>query len=170
MARVGLGFWFKLISLESCAEPFLSGLHLPFPQVTIEVVQDPQAEVEMDLPSEPSSLWPLRSSSWLPTQEFFWPLFWGYQDGEEDATSLKDVAPGEVEEEEKDYATEYGEGEDQEGTEEDEDDEHWSSGATDNWDYGWLGPQDRDFKEPDSYGEWSGMASPAAALLGPEWE
>ncbi|XP_060243907.1 isthmin-2 isoform X3 [Meriones unguiculatus] len=120
-------------------------------QVTIEVVQDPQAEVEMDLPSEPSSLWPLRASSWLPTQEFFWPLFWGYQEGEEEATSLKEVAPGEAEEEEKDYAAEYGEDEDQEGTEEDEDEEPWSSGATDNWDYGWLGPQDRDFKEPDSY-------------------
>ncbi|XP_021509040.1 isthmin-2 isoform X1 [Meriones unguiculatus] len=129
-------------------------------QVTIEVVQDPQAEVEMDLPSEPSSLWPLRASSWLPTQEFFWPLFWGYQEGEEEATSLKEVAPGEAEEEEKDYAAEYGEDEDQEGTEEDEDEEPWSSGATDNWDYGWLGPQDRDFKEPDSYDyepqeEWS---------------
>ncbi|XP_063118755.1 isthmin-2 isoform X3 [Rattus norvegicus] len=121
-------------------------------QVTIEVVQDPQTEVDVDLPSEPSNLWPLRASSWLPTRELFWPLFWGYQEGEEGATSLKDRAPGEAEEEEgKDYALEYDEGEDQGGTEEDEDEEPWSSGAIDNWDYGWLGPQDRDFQEPDSY-------------------
>nr|XP_034344234.1 isthmin-2 isoform X2 [Arvicanthis niloticus] len=121
-------------------------------QVTIEVVQDPQTEVEMDLPSEPSNFWPLRAPSWLPTREFFWPLFWGYQESEDGATSLKDRAPGEAEEEEgKDYAVEYGEGEDQDGTEEDEDEGHWSSGAIDNWDYGWLGPQDPDFREPDSY-------------------
>ncbi|CAO2587037.1 ISM2 [Lemmus lemmus] len=130
-------------------------------QMTIEVVQDPQAEVEMDLPSEPGSLWPLRVPSWLPTRELFWPLFWGYQEGEEGGTSLKDTAPREVgEEEEKGYATEYGDGEDQEGSEEDEEEEPWSSGDTDNWDYGWLGPQDQDFKEPDGYDyepqeEWS---------------
>lgn len=124
------------------------------PQVTIEVVQDAQAEVEMDLPSEPSTLWPLRAPSWLPARELFWPLFWGYQEGEEGDTSLKDTAPGEAEEEEgKDYAMEYGEGEDQGSTEEDEDGEPWSSGAIDNWDYGWLGPQGQDFQEPDSYGE-----------------
>ncbi|KAM7323500.1 hypothetical protein ACRRTK_017606 [Alexandromys fortis] len=123
-------------------------------EVTIEVVQDPQAEVEMDLPSEPRSLWPLRVSSWLPTRELFWPLFWGYQEGEEGGASLRDTAPGEVgEEEEKGYTTEYGDGEDQE-------EEPWSSGDTDNWDYGWLGPQDQDFKEPDGYDyepqeEWS---------------
>ncbi|XP_040598616.1 isthmin-2 isoform X2 [Mesocricetus auratus] len=130
-------------------------------QVTIEVMQDPQAEVEMDLPSEPSSLWPLHAPSWLPTREFFWPLFWGYQEGEDGGSSLKDTAPGEVQEEEdKGYAAEYGDGEDQEGSEEDKDEELWSSGATDNWDYGWSGPQDQDFKEPDSYDyepqeEWS---------------
>lgn len=132
----------------------LSGTCLSFPQVTIEVVQDPQAEVEMDLPSEPSNLWPLRAPSWLPTRELFWPLFWGYQEGEEGATSLKARAPGEVEEEEgKDYAVEYGEGEGQRGTEEDKDEEPWSGGAIDNWDYGWLGPEEQDFQDPDSYGE-----------------
>ncbi|XP_042116920.2 isthmin-2 isoform X1 [Peromyscus maniculatus bairdii] len=131
-------------------------------QVTIEVVQDPQAEVEMDLPSEPSPVWPLRAPSWWPTRELFWPLFWGYQEGEEGDTGLKDTAPGEVEEEEeKAYAAEYGDGENQEGSEEEEEEEEpWSSGATDNWDYGWLGPRDRDFTEPDSYDdepqeEWS---------------
>nr|XP_042116920.1 isthmin-2 isoform X2 [Peromyscus maniculatus bairdii] len=133
-------------------------------QVTIEVVQDPQAEVEMDLPSEPSPVWPLRAPSWWPTRELFWPLFWGYQEGEEGDTSLKDTAPGEVEEEEEEkaYAAEYGDGENQEGSEEEEEEEEepWSSGATDNWEYGWLGPRDRDFTEPDSYDdepqeEWS---------------
>lgn len=130
-------------------------------QVTIEVVQDPQTEVEMDLPSEPSNLWPLHAPSWLPTKEFFWPLFWGYQEGEEGATSLRDRAPGEAEVEGgKDYAVEYGEGEDQRGTEEGEAEEPWSSGAIDNWDYGWLGPQEQDFQQPDSYDcepqeEWS---------------
>ncbi|XP_036062114.1 isthmin-2 isoform X2 [Onychomys torridus] len=129
-------------------------------QVTIEVVQDPQAEVEMDLPPEPSSVWPLHAPSWWPTRELFWPLFWGYQEGEEGDPGLKDTAPGEVgEEEEKGYAVEYGDGENQEGSEEEEEEEEpWSSGATDNWDYGWLGPQD--FTEPDSYDyepqeEWS---------------
>lgn len=156
VARVGLDFWFKptFSCLESSAEPALSGTCRSFPQVTIEVVQDPQTEVEMDLPSEPSNLWPLHAPSWLPTKEFFWPLFWGYQEGEEGATSLRDRAPGEVEVEEgKDYAVEYGEGEDQRGTEEGEAEEPWSSGAIDNWDYGWLGPQEQDFQQPDSYGE-----------------
>lgn len=156
VSRVGLDFRFKLIfsCLEPSAEPALSGTHLTFPQVTIEVVQDPQAEVEMDLPSEPSHLWPLRAPSWLPTGELFWPLFWGYQEGEEGATGLKDRAPGEAEEEDgKEYAVEYSEGEDQGATEEDEDEEPWSSGAIDNWDYGWLGPQNQDFRGPDSYGE-----------------
>lgn len=170
VARVELNFWFKSISssLESCAEPAVSGVCLSFPQVTIEVVQDPQTEVEMNLPSEPSNLWPLHAPSWLPTRELFWPLFWGYQEGEEEATSLKDRALGEAGEEAgKDYAVEYGEGEDQGGSEEDEDEEPWSSGAIDSWNYGWL---DRDIQEPDSYGEWSGLLSPAAALRGLEWE
>lgn len=132
--------------------------------MTIEVVQDAQAEVEMDLPSEASPVWPLRAPSWWPTRELFWPLFWAYQEGEEGDTSLKDTAPGEVEEEEeKAYAAEYGDGENQESSEEEEEEEEeepWSSGATDNWDYGWLGPRDRDFTETDSYDdepqeEWS---------------
>ncbi|OBS79027.1 hypothetical protein A6R68_18566, partial [Neotoma lepida] len=134
-------------------------------QVTIEVVQDPQSEIEMDLSSEPSSVWPLHAPSWLPSRELFWPLFWGYQEGEEGGTSLRDTVPGEVEEEEENgYAAEYGDGEDQEGSEEDADEEPWSSGDTDNWDYGWLGPQDRDFKEPDSYEVPWGTTSLASSL------
>ncbi|CAH6847540.1 isthmin-2 [Phodopus roborovskii] len=158
-----LGHTPLLLELQKLPGLANTDLSAPNPniQVTIEVVQDPQAEVEMDLPSEPSSLWPLRAPSWLPTREFFWPLFWGYQEGEEGGTSLKDTAPGAVEEEEgKGYAAEYGDGDDQEGGEEDKDEEWWPSGTTDNWDYGWLGPQDQDFQESDGYDyepqeEWS---------------
>ncbi|XP_042548766.1 isthmin-2 [Dipodomys spectabilis] len=121
-------------------------------QVTIEVVENSQAEVEMDLLAEPSNRWPQSTPSWL----HFWPLFWGYQEGEEGGLSS---APGEEEEsedEEEDYPTEYGEGEDQEDNEEEEEEEAWSSGATDSW----LGPGDWDFNEPESYDhepqeEWS---------------
>ncbi|KAL6083436.1 hypothetical protein STEG23_035556 [Scotinomys teguina] len=132
--------------------------HSRMVEVTIEVVQDPQAEVEIDLPSEPSSVWPLRAPNWLPTRELFWPLFWGYQEGEEGDTGLKDTTPGEVEEEEeeeKGYAAEYGDGENQEGSEEDEDEEPWSSGATDNWDYGWLDPREPDSYDSEPQEEWS---------------
>ncbi|XP_053745631.1 isthmin-2 isoform X6 [Panthera pardus] len=82
-------------------------------QVTIEVVEDPQAEVEMDLLAEPSSRWPQGASSWLSAKELFWPLFWSYLEGEEGRTNLKGRAPGEEEEEEEveeeDYPAEYSE-------------------------------------------------------------
>ncbi|XP_012921317.1 isthmin-2 [Heterocephalus glaber] len=126
-------------------------------QVTIEVVEDPQAEVEMDLLAEPSNRWPQGAPRWLTTKELFWPLFWSYLEGEEGATGLKGGAPGEEEEEgEEQHLAEHGEPEDQEDKEE----ELWSSGATHGWDQGWLGQGDWAFKEPDSYDyepqeEWS---------------
>lgn len=114
-------------------------------QVTINVVKDPQAEVERDLLTEPSHRWPQDAPSHMPTKELFWPLFWGYLEDEEGDTGLKDRAPGEekeVEEEEEDYLSEYSEGEDQEDEdEEDEDEAPWSGGATDGW----------SFREFDSY-------------------
>lgn len=118
------------------------------PQVTIEVVKDPQAEVEMDLLAEPSHRWPQDAPSQMPTKELFWPLFWGYLEDEEGDTGLKDRAPGEekeAEEEEEGYLSEYSEGEDQEDDDEgeDEDEAPWSGGATDGW----------PFREFDSYGE-----------------
>ncbi|XP_053745627.1 isthmin-2 isoform X2 [Panthera pardus] len=135
-------------------------------QVTIEVVEDPQAEVEMDLLAEPSSRWPQGASSWLSAKELFWPLFWSYLEGEEGRTNLKGRAPGEEEEEEEveeeDYPAEYSESEDQEDNEEEEEEEEEPgfSGTTGSWEQGWLAPGDWAFKEPDGYDyelqeEWS---------------
>ncbi|XP_030687755.1 isthmin-2 isoform X2 [Globicephala melas] len=117
-------------------------------QVTIEVVEDPQAEVEMDLLTEPSNRWSQGAPSWLPAKELFWPLFWGYLEGEEGRPGLKGRAAGE----EEDYPPEYRESEDQEDHDEEDDDdqEHGFSGATGGWERGWLSPGDRAFKEPDS--------------------
>ncbi|XP_070106362.1 isthmin-2 isoform X2 [Equus caballus] len=135
-------------------------------QVTIEVVEDPQTEVEMDLLAEPSNRWPQGAPSWLPTKELFWPLFWGYVEGEEGGTGLKGRAPGEDEEEEEEeaeaeeeeaeaegYAAEYGESEDHEGNdgEEAEEEPPGFSGAAGSWEQGWLAPRDWVFKESDSY-------------------
>lgn len=132
----------------------LAGLVSVSLQVTIEVVEDPQAEVEMDLLAEPSNRWSQGAPSWLPAKELFWPLFWGYLEGEEAGTSLKGRVPGEEEEEEveeEDYPEEHGESEDQEGDEEDE--EPGFSGNTGGWEQSWLAPKDWAFKESDSYGE-----------------
>ncbi|XP_058423434.1 isthmin-2 isoform X4 [Diceros bicornis minor] len=125
-------------------------------QVTIEVAEDPQAEVEMDLLAEPSNRWPQGTPSWLPAKELFWPLFWGYLEGEEGGTGLKGRAPGEQEEEEveeEDYPAEYSENKDQEGNddEEEEEEEPEFSGASGSWEQGWLAPGDWAFKDPDSY-------------------
>lgn len=46
--------------------PSLAGLASVSLQVTIQVVEDPQAEVEMDLLAEPSSRWPQGAPSCLP--------------------------------------------------------------------------------------------------------
>ncbi|XP_047652594.1 isthmin-2 [Phacochoerus africanus] len=123
-------------------------------QVTIEVVEDPQAEVEMDLMAEPSNRWPQGAPNWLPTKELFWPLFWGYLEGEEGRINVKGRAPGEEEEvEEEGYPPEYSETEDQEDDDEEDDDdkEPGFSGATGGLEQGWLSPGDWAFKEPDSY-------------------
>lgn len=53
-------------------------------QVTIEVVDDPQMEVEMDLAKEGRNDWPLNSEEWLGHQKLFWPLFWEYHDSSEE--------------------------------------------------------------------------------------
>uniref|UniRef100_A0A8C6RDE5 Isthmin 2 n=1 Tax=Nannospalax galili TaxID=1026970 RepID=A0A8C6RDE5_NANGA len=137
----------------------------PSIQVTIEVVQDPQAEVEIDLLTEPSNLWPLGTPSWLSNKELFWPLFWRYQEGKEGGTSLKGTTgeEEEAEEEKEDYTAEYSEGQDQEGDEEDEEEEPWSGGATDSWNQSWLGPQNWDFEDSNSHDyelqeEWSSLS------------
>lgn len=159
------------------SEPSLTGWPVSVPlQVTIEVVEDPQAEVEMDLMAEPSNRWPQGAPNWLPTKELFWPLFWGYLEGEEGRTNVKGRAPGEEEEvEEEGYPPEYSETEDQEDDDEEDDDdkEPGFSGATGGLEQGWLSPGDWAFKEPDSYGEHPHLScppTPTAAPGGPEWK
>ncbi|KAM5243821.1 isthmin-2 isoform 2-T2 [Hipposideros larvatus] len=162
-----------LLELQKLPRLANTDLSSPNPniQVTIEVVEEPQAEVEMDLLAEPSSRWPQGAPSWLPTKELFWPLFWGYLEGEEMGTSLKGRAPGAEEEEEEDYPSEYSESEDQAGSdEEDDDEEPGFSGATGGWEQGWLLPGDWAVKESDSYDyepqeEWSPW-SPCSASCG----
>ncbi|XP_057587517.1 isthmin-2 isoform X5 [Hippopotamus amphibius kiboko] len=138
--------------------------HARLAEVTIEVVEDPQAEVEMDLRAEPNDRWSEGAPSWLPAKELFWPLFWGYLEGEEGRPGLKGRAPGEEEEEEEDdYPPEHSESEDQEDDDAEdrgEDQEPGFSGAAGRWEQGWLSPRDWAFKEPDSYDdelqeEWS---------------
>ncbi|XP_053784848.1 isthmin-2 isoform X3 [Desmodus rotundus] len=132
-------------------------------QVTIEVVEDLQAQVEMDLLAEPSSRGLQGASSWQPTKELFWPLFWGYTEGEEVGSSLKGSVPGdeedypseysEEEEEEEDYPLEYRESEAQESNDEEDDDREKAgfSGAIGGWEQGWPAPRNWDFKLLDSY-------------------
>ncbi|CAB1331304.1 unnamed protein product [Coregonus sp. 'balchen'] len=52
--------------------------------VTIEVVEDPQTEMEMDLAKEGGeggrNDWSLSSEEWLGHKKLFWPLFWEYPD------------------------------------------------------------------------------------------
>ncbi|XP_023402189.2 isthmin-2 isoform X1 [Loxodonta africana] len=125
-------------------------------QVSIEVVEDPHAEVEMDLLAEPSNRWPQGAPSGLPAKELFWPLFWGYLEGKEGGTRLKSRT--QEEEEEEDYPAEYSEGEDEDqedtGEEDDDDDD-------DEEELGFSGaPRDWTFKKTDSYDyepqeEWS---------------
>ncbi|KAK1793161.1 hypothetical protein P4O66_011563 [Electrophorus voltai] len=69
------------------------GSQNPNIQVTIEVVDDPQTEVEMDLAKEGRNDWPLSSEEWLGHKKLFWPLFWEYRDSSEespDRASLED--------------------------------------------------------------------------------
>ncbi|KAI4540809.1 hypothetical protein MG293_009850 [Ovis ammon polii] len=80
-------------------------------QVTVEVVVDPQDELEMDLMAEPSNCWSEGAPRWLPAEELFWPLCWGYSEGEEERPHLKGRTSGEEqEEEEEDDPPEYSEG------------------------------------------------------------
>ncbi|XP_059817676.1 isthmin-2 isoform X1 [Hypanus sabinus] len=78
-------------------------------QVTIEVVDDPQAEIEMDLLKGNRNDWSISSAEWLSHKDIFWPLFWEYPDSSE--MGSLDSANGMDGDEEEDYAMEY-EGED----------------------------------------------------------
>ncbi|KAM5273593.1 LOW QUALITY PROTEIN: isthmin-2 [Ctenodactylus gundi] len=150
----------ELKKLPGLANTDLSTLN-PNIQVIIEVVEDPQTEVEMDLLVKPSYRWSHGAPSWLLTKQLFWPLFWGYLEGKEGATGLKGRSPEEEEEVEREEESleEHNEGQDQGATDEEEEEETWSGGAEDSWDQGWLALEDA-FKEPGSYDyesqeEWS---------------
>ncbi|XP_027408335.1 isthmin-2-like isoform X2 [Bos indicus x Bos taurus] len=49
-------------------------------EVTIDVVVDPQDELEVDLMAEPNNRWSESAPCWLPAEELFWPLSWGYSE------------------------------------------------------------------------------------------
>uniref|UniRef100_A0AAZ3Q8Z6 AMOP domain-containing protein n=1 Tax=Oncorhynchus tshawytscha TaxID=74940 RepID=A0AAZ3Q8Z6_ONCTS len=80
-------------------------------QVTIEVVDDPNIEVEMDLVTDKDWIPPSSPSTvdWLGGKKLFWPLFWGYTDADssEDGTGRSGLEETE-EEEDDDYLLEYG--------------------------------------------------------------
>uniref|UniRef100_A0A667YP63 Isthmin 2b n=1 Tax=Myripristis murdjan TaxID=586833 RepID=A0A667YP63_9TELE len=92
-------------------------------QVTIEVVDDPQMEVEMDLAKEKdwlpsSSSSPSSTVDWLGGKKLFWPLFWGYTDADssEDSTSRSGLEETGEDEEDEDYSLDYGKKETDEWT------------------------------------------------------
>ncbi|XP_078516098.1 isthmin-2 [Lissotriton helveticus] len=83
-------------------------------QVTIEVVDDPQTEFEMDLLKEPKNDWSISSAEWLAHKDLFWPLFWEYVDPadgnglESEARNVDvDVEQEQEQEQEEDYFAEY---------------------------------------------------------------
>ncbi|XP_025248360.1 isthmin-2 [Theropithecus gelada] len=150
-----------LLELQTLPGSANTTLSTPNPdiQVTIEVVEDPQAQVEIDLLAEPSDTPPKDTLTWLPN---LWSFLWGDYKGDK-----KDRAPGEKREEKEededypDYPSEEIEGEDQEDKEADEEEEaFWFNGTTDNWDQGWLAPRNWVLKDSVSYDyepqeEWS---------------
>uniref|UniRef100_A0A0D9RH59 Isthmin 2 n=2 Tax=Chlorocebus sabaeus TaxID=60711 RepID=A0A0D9RH59_CHLSB len=150
-----------LLELQTLPGSANTTLSTPNPdiQVTIEVVEDPQAQVEIDLLAEPSDPPPKDTLSWLPD---LWSFLWGDYKGDK-----KDRVPGEKreeKEEDKDYPSEEIEGEDQEDEEEDEEEEaFWFNGTTDNWDQGWLAPRNwvlkdsvsSDYEPQEEWSPWS---------------
>lgn len=117
-------------------------------QVTIEVVDDPQMEVEMDLAKEKEWLPPSAPSSTvdlLGGKQLFWPLFWSYTDA--DSSEENNSRSSTEESEEEDYSLDY-------GTE-----EPLPSGVGSDWDThwneGWDPIQSYYDKEPDEWTPWS---------------
>ncbi|KGL94957.1 Isthmin-2, partial [Charadrius vociferus] len=152
-----LPFVLDLQSLPGLANVDLSAQN-PNIQVTIEVVDDPQAEMEMDLLKETSNDWSLTSSEWLSHKDLFWPLFWEYTDHaeeeeeeeeeEEDNLDVGDREEEEEDDEEEDYTAEY------------EEESSMLSGVGSDWDQQWPGQKNWIFKEKYNYDyedeeEWS---------------
>lgn len=150
-------------------------------QVTIEVVDDPQAEMEMDLLKETSNDWSLTFSEWLSHKDLFWPLFWEYTDPAEGDEEEEDEE--EEEEEEEDDNLEVGDREEEEEDDDEEEDytaeyeeeESMLSGVEGNWDQRWPGQKNWIFKEKYNYGEFSWHvqlpcrpALPSPVLPGPQ--
>ncbi|XP_037541666.1 isthmin-2 [Nematolebias whitei] len=121
-------------------------------QVTIEVVDDPQMEVEMDLANEKDWLPPSSPSSTvdrLGEKKIFWPLFWSYTDTDSSEGSNSRSAMEETteEEEEEDYSLDYGS------------EEPLPSGVGRDWDTHWnegWDPIQRYYdKDTDEWTPWS---------------
>uniref|UniRef100_A0A3Q3VMV5 AMOP domain-containing protein n=1 Tax=Mola mola TaxID=94237 RepID=A0A3Q3VMV5_MOLML len=114
-------------------------------QVTIEVVDDPQMEVEMDLAKEKewlpsSSSSPSSTVDWIGGKKLFWPLFWSYTDADsnEDSNSRSGAEETGEEEEEEDYSLDYGS------------EEPLPSGVGGDWDTHW-----NEEKDIDEWTPWS---------------
>ncbi|XP_028295459.1 isthmin-2 [Gouania willdenowi] len=119
-------------------------------QVTIEVVDDPQMEVEMDLAKEkewlPSS--PSSTVDWIGGKKLFWPIFWSYTDSDSSEDSNGRSGQEEAgEEEEEDYSLDYGS------------EERLPSGLGGDWDTSWNGGWDpvQSYydKDTDEWTPWS---------------
>uniref|UniRef100_A0A6I8PMD6 Isthmin 2 n=1 Tax=Ornithorhynchus anatinus TaxID=9258 RepID=A0A6I8PMD6_ORNAN len=161
--EAGAPFLLGLQSLPGLADVDLSAQN-PNIQVTIEVVDDPQAEMEMDLLAEPSNPWSRGAPDWLPHKELFWPLFWGYTEGGEGEGGEPLEKPPK-EEEEEDYPGEYEEEEEEEEEaeeekEEEDEEESVLSGVGGNWEQRWPSPKNWVLKEKYNYDyeaeeEWS---------------
>uniref|UniRef100_A0A2K5EMK7 Isthmin 2 n=1 Tax=Aotus nancymaae TaxID=37293 RepID=A0A2K5EMK7_AOTNA len=118
--------------------PSLAGLACLLLQVTIEVVEDPQAEVEIDLLARPSERLP------------------------QGGTHLKDRAPGEQEEkrEEKEEDKDYSVEEIKNLGQKDKEEVLRFNRTADNWDQGWLSPRtwvlkEFNIKDHETQEEWS---------------
>ncbi|XP_072300907.1 isthmin-2 [Eucyclogobius newberryi] len=144
---------------EEETQPFILDLHNlpdltnaevnenPNIQVTIEVVDDPQMEMEMDLAKEREWLPPSVPSSTVDLtggKQLFWPLFWSYTDTDSEENSSRSST---TDPEEEDYSLDYGS------------EEPLPSGVgsvwDSNWNEGWDPIQSYYEKEPEEWTPWS---------------